>query len=87
MTAFYQQIYKMVVSGTASSAVFTDLQSLTGEEAPDRHPLPQTDIDIVLLGAAGDPVFGSVPAALAAENGENIFIACSNMARFLRACS
>ena len=28
MTAFYQQIYRMVVSGTAPSAVFTDLQSL-----------------------------------------------------------
>ncbi len=28
MTAFYQQIYKMVVSRTAPSAVFTDFQSL-----------------------------------------------------------
>lgn len=28
MTAFYQQVYRMVVSGTASSAVFADLQSL-----------------------------------------------------------
>ena len=41
MTAFYQQIYKMVVSGTASSAVFTDLQSLNAKNGEILRGLSQ----------------------------------------------